>query len=87
MLLLLHVQHGPVLEGPLHDVGFWGCTFDVVGFGQLGPEFVEVLQFDHVPDLGEGGGDDGGFADGGGCWDAGGHFFLEWWWVLFVGWW
>lgn len=87
MLFLLHVQDRPVLEGPLHDVCFRRGALDVVGSGELGPELVEVLQLYHVPDLGEGGGDDGGFGEGGGGGDAGGHvcglfFFLG----VFVGW-
>ena len=37
------------------------------------PEFGEVLEFEEVPDVGERGGDDGGFADVGGDGDLGGH--------------
>ncbi len=65
MLLLLHIQHGAVLESPLDDISLWGSALDVLALGELGPEVVEVLEFDQVPDAGEGGGDDGGFGDGG----------------------
>lgn len=84
MLLLLNIQDGAILECPLHDVRFRRGPLDEVGFVELGPEFVEVLQLDEVPNLGERGGDDGGFGDGGGCGDAGRHyggFFLDFGWI------
>ena len=65
MLFLLHIQHRPILECPLHYIRLWARTLDVLGFGEFGPENVEVLEFDEVPDVGERGGDDGEFGDGG----------------------
>ena len=64
MLLLLDIQHGPILERPFHNIRLWGSTLDDLALVELGPESGEVLEFDQVPDLGEGGGYDGGFADG-----------------------
>lgn len=37
------------------------------------PEFVKLLELDHVPNLSERGIDDSRFVDRGGCWDAGSH--------------
>ena len=65
MFLLLHLQHSPILECPLHDIGFGGCALDGLGFGEFAPEALEGGELDEVPDGGEGGGDDGGFGDGG----------------------
>lgn len=70
MFLLLDIQNGPVLESPLHDVGLGRCTLHVLALFELAPEFVEVLELDQVPDLGEWGGDDSGLANGGGGWDC-----------------
>jgi len=73
VLLLLDVQHGAVLEGPLHDVSLVRRALGVVALGQLAPEVREVRQLDQVPDGGERGVDDGGFGHGRGGRDAGGH--------------
>ena len=70
MFLLLDIQNGPVLERPLHDVGLGRCALFVLALFKLAPEFVEVLELDQVPDLGEWGRDDSGLADGGGGWDC-----------------
>ena len=65
MLLLLNIQHSPILERPLHDICLRAGTLDMFALLELGPEGVEVLQLDQVPNRGELGGDDGGFGDGG----------------------
>lgn len=53
MLLLLHFLFSTILESPFHDIRLWGCTLNVLAVGELGPEIVEVLEFDQMPDLGE----------------------------------
>ena len=73
MLLLLDLLLSPILESPLYDIRLLRSSLDVLAFGQLGPEVVEVLELDQMPDIGEGGTDDGGFGDGGGRWDTGRH--------------
>lgn len=73
MLLLLHIQNSPILESPLYDIRFRRSSLDVIGFLELGPKLMKVLELNEMPDLGEGGGDDGGFGDGGGGWDASCH--------------
>lgn len=45
----------------------------MLGFLKLAPEIVKVLKLDKVPDVGQRGGDDGGFGYGGGGWDTVGH--------------
>ena len=76
MLLLLHIQHRSILKRPLHHIRLRARPLHMLGCGKLGPEIVEVLQFDQVPDVGERGGDDGGFGDGGRGGDTRGHFEL-----------
>ena len=73
MLLLLDLQHGAILEGPLHDVDVVAGALDVVGLGDGGPELVELLELDVVPDVGKRGLDDGRLVNGGGVWDGGRH--------------
>lgn len=73
MLLLLHIQHGPIFEGPFDHIGLVGSAFDMLAFVELTPELVEVLKLDQVPDIGERSGDDGGFSDGSGGGDTSGH--------------
>lgn len=65
MFLLLHLLLRPIRKRPLHHIRFGGGTLDVFAFLQFTPEDVEVLEFDQVPDLGEGRGDDGAFGYGG----------------------
>lgn len=73
MLLLLDLNDGAVLEGPLDDVGLLAGALDELGAAEGGPELAEVLDLDEVPDMGERGADDGRLADGGGGRD-GRHF-------------
>ena len=73
MLLLLHVQHRPVRECPLHDVGLRRCFLYLLTLGELGPEDVKVLKLDEMPYVGEWGRDDSGFADGSRCGDTRRH--------------
>lgn len=73
MLFLLDIQYSAIFESPFHNIGFMRSAFLVVARGKLGPEFVEVLQFDQVPDGGKGSVDNGGFRDRGGGWNAGCH--------------
>lgn len=74
VLLLLDVQNGAVLEGPLDDVGLGAGALDHLALLELAPEGGELLELDEVPDGAEGGLDDGRLADGGGCGNAGvGH--------------
>ena len=63
MFLLLYIQDRPVLECPLDHVGFGRGTLDMLTLLKLAPEAVKLLELDQMPDLGERGGDDGGFAD------------------------
>lgn len=70
MLLLLDLQDLAILESPLHDIGVNAGALDRLALGEGGPEVGKVLELDHVPDVGEGCGDNGGFRDGGGSWDA-----------------
>lgn len=69
VLLLLHIQHRPILERPLHNIRLLGRALDPLALLELAPELAEVLQLDEVPDGGEGRGDDGRLADRGGGWD------------------
>jgi len=73
VLLLLDLDDGAVLEGPLDDVGLLGSALDVLRAAEGRPELGEVLDLDEVPDVGERGTDDGRLADGGGGGD-GRHF-------------
>lgn len=70
MLLLLDLLLSSILESPLHNVGLRGCTLDMTALVELAPEFVEVLQFDQMPDLGERSGYNGALGDGRGGGDA-----------------
>ena len=63
MLFLLNIQHRPILKRPLRNIGLRARTLDLFGFGEFRPEIVEVLEFDEVPHVGEGRGDDGGLGD------------------------
>lgn len=65
MLLLLDLKNGAVLERPLDDIRLRRGALDVLALVQLGPELVEVLELDHVPNMGKRSGDDGRFGDGG----------------------
>lgn len=71
MFLQLNIQHRPIFKGPLHNIRFRGSALHVLALVQFGPEAMEVLQFDQVPDGGQGSIDDGGFGYGSGGWDAG----------------
>ena len=73
MLLLLHIQHRPILEGPLDNIRFGRGALDVLALVQLRPEPMEILKFNEVPDLGEVGVNDGRLSDRSGGWDAGSH--------------
>jgi hypothetical protein len=73
VLLLLDLDDGAVLEGPLDNVGLLRRTLDVLGAAEGRPELGEVLDLDQVPDVGQRGADDGRLADGGGGGD-GRHF-------------
>lgn len=57
MLFLLDVQLHPIIKCPSDDICFWARTLHVLALGKLGPECVEVLKLDEVPDLGEWGRD------------------------------
>lgn len=46
MLLLLYFLLSPIVELPFHDVRLWRGTLDMLTFGKLGPEVVELLEFD-----------------------------------------
>ncbi len=81
MLLQFHIQHRSILERPLHNIRFGRSTFHVLALVQFRPEVGEILQFDQVPDGGQGSFDDGGFNYGSGGGDSGRHgdlriFFL-----------
>ena len=78
MLLLLNVLHSAVLESPFHDIRLMRSPFNMVTLVKLGPEMVEVLELDQMPDIGEGSVDDGGFSDGSGSRDTGRHGLLNW---------
>lgn len=65
VLLLLDLNDGAVLEGPLDDVGLLVGALDVLAALKGGPELAEVLDLDEVPDVRERGADDGRLADGG----------------------
>lgn len=71
VLLLLDLEDGAVLEGPLDDVGVGGRALHPLAGGEGRVELGEVLELDQVPDVAEGGFDDGGLEDRGGGWDAG----------------
>lgn len=72
VLLLLDLEDGAVLEGPLDDVGVGRGALDELALVEFGPEFGEILELDEVPDVGEGRLDDDGLDDRGGGRDAGG---------------
>lgn len=71
VLLLLDLEDGAVLEGPLDDVGVGGRALHPLAGGEGRVELGEVLKLNEVPDVAEGGFDDGGLEDRGGGWDAG----------------
>jgi hypothetical protein len=73
VLLLLDLDDGAVLEGPLDHVGLVGGALDPVALLEGGPELAEVLELDQVPDVAEGRLDDGRLADRGGGGDATRH--------------
>ena len=50
MLLLLDLQHCPVLERPSDDIRVRRGPLDLLALGQGRPEGGEVLKFDQVPD-------------------------------------
>lgn len=50
VLLLLDLIHGAILESPPEDIGLVAGVGDNLGFGQGGPEVLEVLELDEVPD-------------------------------------
>jgi hypothetical protein len=83
VLLLLDLNDGAVLEGPLDNVGLLRGALDVLGAGEGRPELGEVLDLDQMPDVGQRGADDGRLADRGGGGD-GRHFGSVFWrnWVL-----
>ena len=70
MLLLLDLNDGAVLEGPLDNVGLLRGALDVLGAAEGRPELGEVLDLDEVPDVGQRGLDDGRLSDGGGGGDG-----------------
>lgn len=90
VFLLLDVQNGTVFEGPLDEISLFRGALDVFALVDVGPEVLEVLDLDEVPDIGERGGDDGGFRDlgGGGDWRCHvlkvdmGFECLLWWFLL-----
>lgn len=53
VLLLLDLNNGAVVEGPLDNVGLGRGTLDVVGGLEGSPELGEVLELDEVPDVRE----------------------------------
>jgi hypothetical protein len=73
VLLLLNLEDGTVLEGPLDDVGVGRRTLDPFRGLEGRVELGEVLELDEVPDVAEGGLNDGGLDDRGGGRD-GRHF-------------
>ena len=80
MLLLLDLYGCAILERPLDNISLVRCALDPLALVKRGPELAEVLEFDEMPDVAEGGFDDGRLADGGGGGDAcGRHCFLRWW--------
>ena len=70
VLLLLDLNDGAVLEGPLDNVGLLRGALDVLGAAEGRPELGEVLDLDEVPDVGQRGLDDGRLSDGGGGGDG-----------------
>jgi hypothetical protein len=72
VLLLLDIQHGAVLEGPLDDVGVVRGALVDLGLGERRPEVGKVLQLDVVPDVRERGLDDGALDHAGRRRDGGG---------------
>jgi len=64
--LLLNLQDGSILEGPLDNIGIGRSTLDSVAGFQCTPERAEALQLDEVPDSAEGSLYDGGFRNGSG---------------------
>lgn len=78
MLLLFDFVDSAIPERPLEDIGFGaGAGGDGLRLFKSGPEDAEVLQFDEVPDLGQGRLDDdalenrGGGGDGRHVWQGG----------------
>jgi len=61
VLLLLDLQNVTILECPLDDVRLLTRSLDILRRLQCSPEVGKVLELDVVPDVGEGGFDDGGF--------------------------
>lgn len=78
MLLLFHIIHGAILEGPLHYVGFWRSAFFMFAAGELGPEMMEFLKLDEMPNGRQRGGDDSGFGHGSRGGDGAGHDWGGW---------
>ena len=73
MLLLLDIENGAVLKGPLDDVGLGRGALDPLALLELAPELGEVVELEEVPDFAGVGFDDGGFADRVRGWDCRRH--------------
>lgn len=65
MSLLLHLENSAVLERPLDDIRLGRAALDPLALVEGRVELAEVLELDEVPDVAEGGVDDGGLGDGG----------------------
>jgi len=71
MSLLLDLQYGAVLEGPLNHVGVRAGSLDEIARLEIAPEVAEVFKFDLVPYIGKLGLDDSRLGDGRRGWDGG----------------
>jgi hypothetical protein len=72
VLLLLDLELGAVVEGPLDQVGLL-LRLDDLALLEGRPEGAEVLELDVVPDVAERGLDNGALDDGGGSGNDGRH--------------
>lgn len=73
MLLLLHIIHSAIGERPLHYIRFRRSAFLMFATGEFGPEVMECLQLDEMPNCRQRCRDDRGFGDGGRSGNGAGH--------------
>lgn len=73
VLLLLDFKNGAILESPLDNVGLGRGSLDPFALVEGRVKVAEVLELDEVPDVAEGGLNDGGLDDRGGSGDARRH--------------
>ena len=65
MLFLLYLLLSAIFECPFDNISLMRDTLDVMALVDLGPEVMEVLELDQMPDLGKRSSNDRGLCNGG----------------------